>query len=91
MVSEINLSAKELIKECTEKLYDLYIEILKVFEDAKKVNPAQITNIRMILASLRNKEAKEDLERNKHKWNELFNIMKHYTEIKIKNNSKEGI
>ena len=85
----MNIQAKALIYDCTNSLFALYEEIKKVFEDARKISPGIITNVRMILASLRNKDAKDELERNIHKWEGFFAIMRHYTEVKLKNSSKE--
>ncbi len=82
LVTEINSQAKILIEESTNVLYVLFKEIVKIFDDAKKISPTNITNIRMILASLRNKEAKDELERNLNKWKDFFVLMKHYIEIK---------
>ena len=78
-VAKINTDAKKIIQEEVGHIQSLYRFLLNMFEDSKLINPVNITNIKVLLASSRNKDNATQLENQLGDWHQFISIMKHYT------------
>ena len=76
---EINSEAKKIIQEEVGHLQALHRFLTDMIEDSKLINPVNITNIKVLLASSRNKDNTAQLENQLGDWHQFFSIMKHYT------------
>ncbi|MDI9387369.1 MAG: hypothetical protein QM387_07250, partial [Spirochaetota bacterium] len=61
-----------------------------LLSEAKKSNPSDISNIKLLVSSVRNKDAAEELENNFSKWMFFIDIMQNYVIIKDKDRKKLG-
>ena len=77
--ANINTDAKKIIQEEVGHIQSLYRFLLNMFEDSKLINPVNITNIKVLLASSRNKDNATQLENQLGDWHQFISIMKHYT------------
>ena len=78
-VAKINTDAKKIIQEEVGHLQALHRFLTDMIEDSKLINPVNITNIKVLLASSRNKDNATQLENQLGDWHQFFSIMKHYT------------
>ena len=78
-VAKINSEAKKIIQEEVGHLQALHKFLTDMIEDSKLINPVNITNIKVLLASSRNKDNTAQLENQLGDWHQFFSIMKHYT------------
>lgn len=79
VVAKINGEAEAIIQEEVNNLRGLHRFLSDMIEDSKLINPVNITNIKVLLASSRNKDNTIQLENQLGDWNQFFSIMKHYT------------
>lgn len=81
MVLQINTQAKQLIQNETSQIANLEKRVKEMIEDAKTISPANISNIKMLLYSTRNKENSDLLESRFSDWKIFLDIMKNYAII----------
>lgn len=89
MVLTINNSAKVLVQEFSEHLFNLYKLLLQLIEDSKKSKPDSITNVKVLFTSSRNRDSVEFLEKSIVQWAGFLNIMKTYAVIGLIENPRE--
>ena len=77
-ITRINTEAKKILQEEVAHLHNLYRFLSDMLEDAKLINPVNITNIKVLLASSRNKDNAVQLENHLPDWQLFFDIMKNY-------------
>ena len=77
-ITRINTEAKKILQEEVAHLHNLYRFLSDMLEDAKLINPVNITNIKVLLASSRNKDNAVHLENHLPDWQLFFDIMKNY-------------
>lgn len=80
-VAMINRTAHKIIEEETQHIMTLYNFLSDMLEDAKLISPINITNIKVLLASSRNKDNAAQLDNQLHNWSIFFGIMRHYTNL----------
>lgn len=78
-VAKINTEAKKIIQEEVGHLQVLHRFLTDMIEDSKLINPVNISNIKVLLASSRNKDNAAQLENQLGDWQQFFSIMKNYT------------
>lgn len=81
LVTEINLHAKKIIQNETTLLFNLSKILGEMLEDSKISSPMNISNIKMLLFSTRNKESTDLLEHKYSNWQIFLDIMKNYAII----------
>lgn len=81
MVDNINNQAHKIVQEKTKVLYNLYVQIGELLIDAKKAKSAVVSNIKVLFASSRNKDASSAIEQQYESWKLFLNIMKNYAII----------
>ncbi|MCR4789982.1 MAG: DUF5312 family protein [Treponemataceae bacterium] len=80
-IDQANLTANNLLKsECTA-FSELYTVLSSVLQEAHKVNATDITNIKLLFNSSRNRDNVELLESQFDKWGFFIDIMKNYVII----------
>ncbi len=77
-VKQINETAKELVVEESSNIRNLFGYLKDLFEDAKLISPSNITNIKILLASSRNKEYATQLENQLVYWEHFISLMGNY-------------
>ncbi len=77
-INKINTEAKKILQEEVVHVFNLYRFLTDVLEDAKLISPVNITNIKVLLASSRNKDNANQLEDQLSDWQLFFNIMRNY-------------
>lgn len=78
LVNQINSSALKLLEEQSQHIMKLYGFLVDMIEDAHLISPINITNIKVLLASSRNKENASQLEGQLPSWSLFFDVMRHY-------------
>lgn len=78
-VAKINTDARKIIQEEVGHIQSLHRFLADMIEDSKLINPVNITNIKVLLASSRNKDNASQLENQLGDWHQFFSIMKNYT------------
>ncbi|MDR1786418.1 MAG: DUF5312 domain-containing protein [Spirochaetaceae bacterium] len=78
LVDTINKEAKSILATNCRQLHELRKRVDEILGDAKKPNQEFISNIKMLFASVRNRDKLEHLERILPKWDLFFNIMTGY-------------
>lgn len=81
MVTQINLQAKKIIQEETTYLFNLTKFIGELLDDSKLISPINISNIKMLFASTRNRETVDMLDNKFADWKFFLDIMKNYAII----------
>lgn len=81
LITEINLHAKKIIQNETTLLFNLSKIINEMMEDSKISSPMNISNIKMLLFSTRNKESTDLLEHKYPNWQIFLDIMRNYAII----------
>lgn len=77
-INKINTEAKKLLQEEVLHIFNLHRFLTDILEDAKLISPINITNIKVLLASSRNKDNANQLENQLNDWQLFFNIMRNY-------------
>lgn len=77
-INKINTEAKKILQEEVVHISSLYRFLTNLLEDARLINPIHITNIKVLLASSRNKDNANQLETQLPDWKTFFNIMRNY-------------
>ena len=80
-ISGINTDARKLLQEEVSHLLNLYRFLSDMLEDSKLINPVNITNIKVLLASSRNKDNAALLESQLQDWQLFFDIMRNYVVV----------
>lgn len=78
MINQMNSQAKELIQNEVTQFETLTKQIGEMLDDAKKSTPLNISNIRILLLSTRNRENADFLENKYSDWHIFLEIMKNY-------------
>jgi len=89
-IDTINHDAQRLMQEIMNDINSLAHIIEVLLSEAKKSNPSDISNIKLLVSSVRNKDAAEELENNFSKWMFFIDIMQNYVIIKDKDRKKLG-
>ena len=89
-ITRINTQAKKILQEELAHLLTLHRFLSDMLEDARLINPVHITNIKVLLASSRNKENAIQLENQISDWQIFFGIMKNYVSLGEKENNSHG-
>ena len=89
-ITRINTQAKKILQEEHAHLLNLHRFLSDMLEDARLINPVNITNIKVLLASSRNKENAVQLENQLPDWQIFFGIMKNYVSLGEKENNSHG-
>ena len=89
-ITRINTQAKKILQEEIDHLLNLHRFLSDMLEDAKLINPVNITNIKVLLASSRNKDNAIQLENQLDDWQIFFDIMKKYIILGEKENNRHG-
>ncbi len=77
-ITRINTEAKKILQEEVAHLLNLQHFLSDMLEDARLISPVNITNIKVLLASSRNKDNAVQLENQLPDWQIFFGIMKNY-------------
>lgn len=80
-VEAINADAQKLLQEEAQHIFNLYRFLADMLEDAKLISPINITNIKVLLVSSRNKDNALQLESQLHDWETFLSIMQNYTVV----------
>ena len=80
-IEKLNNDAAKLLQTEASAFNQLYTIMVAVFAEAHKVNATDITNIKMIFNSSRNRDKVEHLENIFDKWANFLEIMKNYVSI----------
>lgn len=81
MIENANLQAKALLQDITNNFNDLQIKINSLLSESKKSVSIDISNIKMLLTSTRNKDSTELLEKQFPSWRIFLDIMQNYVII----------
>ncbi len=81
MIEQANLQAKTLIETQTNHIHDLTLKISALLSEAKKSISPDITNIKILLTSTRNKDNADLLEKQFPQWKIFLDIMQIYVII----------
>ncbi len=80
-VKSINNQAYAIIQEESKNLFSLYKQISELILDAKKSKSDLISNIKVLMASSRNRDGSGILEQQHSSWKTFLKIMKNYAII----------
>ena len=80
-IETINAVMQHLLKNEVKALKDLYGILQSLLSEAHKSKTDNITNIRMLFSSARNRDSVEILEKQLNLWNFFLEIMKNYVII----------
>ena len=72
---------QHLLKKEVKAFKDLYAIILSLLSESHKSKTENITNIKMLFSSARNRDSVEILEKQVNLWNFFLEIMKNYVII----------
>lgn len=89
-IDSINHDAQKLMQDIMNDINQLAQIVETLLSEAKKANPSDISNIKLLMSSVRNKEDAEDLENHFPKWRFFIDIMHNYVIIKEKDRKKLG-
>ena len=81
LVEKINRAAKDLIQEQTNNLFKIYKIVGELLVESKTASSNNITNLRVLMISSRNKDHSEFMEKQHVAWGIFFEIMKNYVII----------
>ncbi|AEE17741.1 DUF5312 family protein [Treponema brennaborense] len=81
MISTINVEAKKLLQTEVNYLFALFRKLQDIFEDAKSANPSNISNIKILFSSTRNRETANLFENQYGDWQKFVAIMRNYVII----------
>ena len=76
------------MQEIMNDLYHLAQIVEVLLSDAKKTTPSDISNIKMLITSVRNRDDAEELENHFQKWLFFIDIMQNYVIIADKDRKK---
>lgn len=80
-INRANMAAKELIQNLTNLIYSLYNHIAELLLDMKKSAPEDITNLKVLMFSSRNRDNTALLEKQHALWHLFLEIMKNYAVV----------
>ena len=80
-ISSVNNTAKELIQDITTLIYEMYNHINGLLIDIKKPSPENISNLKVLMLSSRNRDNTLLLERQQPKWRAFLEIMRNYAVV----------
>ena len=80
-IETINAVMQHLLKKEVKAFKDLYAIILSLLSESHKSKTENITNIKMLFSSARNRDSVEILEKQLNLWNFFLEIMKNYVII----------
>ncbi len=80
-ITSVNNAAKELIQDITSLIYEMHIHISGLLLDIKKPSPENISNLKVLMLSSRNRDNTLLLEKQHTKWREFLEIMKNYAVV----------
>jgi hypothetical protein len=80
-IETINAVMQHLLKNEVKALKELYGIILSLLSESHKSKTENITNIKMLFSSARNRDSVEILEKQVNLWNFFLEIMKNYVII----------
>ncbi len=80
-VEAINAFAQKMLQEEAQHILNLYRFLSDMLEDAKLISPMNITNIKVLLASSRNKDNALQLESQLGDWQTFLSVMRNYTVV----------
>ncbi len=89
-IDTINHDAQRLMQEIMNDINSLAHIIEILLSEAKKSNPSDISNIKLLVSSVRNKDDAEELENHFSKWMFFIDIMQNYVIITDKDRKKLG-
>ncbi len=81
MIENANSQARSLIETQTTYFHDLSVKVESLLYEAKKSSSADITNIKILISSMRNKDNAELLEKQFPLWRIFLDIMQNYVII----------
>ncbi|MBP5695353.1 MAG: hypothetical protein J6X11_01765 [Treponema sp.] len=81
MVEKINRTAKDLIQEQVNNFFRVYKLVGEILVESKTASSNNITNLRILLLSSRNRDNSECMEKQHGLWPLFFEIMKNYVII----------
>ncbi len=81
MVNEVNAEANKLISSQVKILNTLSKHVDQLLQDAKKPTSENISNLKVLMMSSRNRDSTDLLENQYPKWEIFFKIMKNYVII----------
>ena len=77
-IATINASAKTMLQNTMKDIKKLEEYLADMFADTKRGTPKVITNVKLILFSIRNRENAAALELQLPKWEDFIDLMKNY-------------
>ena len=80
-MEKINRAAKDLIQEQVNNIFRVYKLIGEILVESKTASSNNITNLRILLLSSRNRDNSEYMEKQHGLWPLFFEIMKNYVII----------
>lgn len=81
MVKTIDEQAKKTVQAEASNIYELYVLINEILIDSKKPNPDSISNLKVLMASSRNRDGSSLLDQQFSSWKIYLEIMKNYAII----------
>ena len=81
IVEKINRTAKDLIQEQVNNMFRVYKIVGEILVESKTASSNNITNLRILLLSSRNRDNSEYMEKQHGLWPLFFEIMKNYVII----------
>ncbi len=81
MINEVNVEASKLISSQVQILNTLSKHVDQLLQDAKKPTSENISNLKVLMMSSRNRDSTDLLENQYPKWEIFFKIMKNYAII----------
>lgn len=81
MIENANSQARTLIESQTNYFNDLHIKIAALLSESKKSSAADISNIKILITSTRNKDNADLLEKQYPQWRIFLDIMQNYVII----------
>ena len=77
-IASINASAKKMLQSTMKDIKKLKVYLSDMYADTKRSSPKVISNVKLILFSIRNRENAAILELQIPKWENFINLMKNY-------------
>lgn len=80
-IQRVNKTAKELIQEITTIIYEMYNHTSTLLLDIKKPSPENISNLKVLMLSSRNRDNTLLLEKQHTQWRQFLEIMRNYAVV----------
>lgn len=80
-IQRVNKAAKEVIQDITSVIFEMYNHTSSLLLDIKKPSPENISNLKVLMLSSRNRDNTLLLEKQHQQWRQFLEIMRNYAVV----------